>query len=89
MNALDFGLSYIRAGQSSDKFLISKELEKAANNIAKDVIRAYWNALSAEKLIKKYDPLLIKVNNALNDSQKIEELLLQKPMDALLYQKNY
>ena len=87
-NALDFGLSYIRAGQSSDKFLISKELEKkAANNITKDVIRAYWNALSAEKLIKKYDPLLIKVNNALNDSQKIEELLLQKPMDALLYQK--
>ena len=74
-NALDFGLSYIRAGQSSDKFLISKELEKkAANNITKDVIRAYWNALSAEKLIKKYDPLLIKVNNALNDSQKIEEL---------------
>ena len=88
-NALDFGLSYIRAGQSSDKFLISKELEKkAANNITKDVIRAYWNALSAEKLIKKYDPLLIKVNNALNDSQKIEELLLQKPMDALLYQKD-
>ena len=87
-NALDFGLSYIRAGQSSDKFLISKELEKkAANNITKDVIRAYWNALSAEKLIKKYDPLLIKVNNALSDSQKIEELLLQKPMDALLYQK--
>ena len=87
-NALDFGLSYIRAGQSSDKFIISKELEKkAANNITKDVIRAYWNALSAEKLIKKYDPLLIKVNNALNDSQKIEELLLQKPMDALLYQK--
>ena len=87
-NALDFGLSYIRAGQSSDKFLISKELEKkAANNITKDVIRAYWNALSAENLIKKYDPLLIKVNNALNDSQKIEELLLQKPMDALLYQK--
>ena len=87
-NALDFGLSYIRAGQSSDKFLISKELErKAANNIAKNVINAYWNALSAEKLIKKYDPLLVKVTNALNDSQKIEELLLQKPMDALLYQK--
>ena len=87
-NALDFGLSYIRAGQSSDKYLISKELEKkASNNISRDVIRAYWNALSAQKLIKKYDPLLIKVNNALNDSQKIEELLLQKPMDALLYQK--
>ena len=87
-NVLDFGLSYIRAGQSSDRYLISKELErKAASNIKRDVVRAYWNALSADKLIKRYDPLLIKVNKALNDSQKIEELLLQKPMDALLYQK--
>jgi len=87
-NILDFGLSYIRAGQSSDRYLISKELErKAASNIKRDVVRAYWNALSANKLIKRYDPLLIKVNKALNDSQKIEELLLQKPMDALLYQK--
>ena len=38
-------------------------------------------------MLKKYDPLLVKVNEALNDSQKIEELLLTKPMDALLYQK--
>ena len=87
-NALDFGLSYIRAGQSADRYLIAKEIEKkSANNIAKDVIRAYWNALSAQKLIKKYDPLIIKVDAALNDSKKIEEMLLQKPMDALLYQK--
>ena len=87
-NALDFGLSYIRAGQSADRSLIAKEIEKkSANNIAKDVIQAYWNALSAQKLLKKYDPLIIKVNQALGDSQKIEEMLLQKPMDALLYQK--
>ena len=43
--------------------------------------------MSADKMLKKYDPLLVKVNEALNDSQKIEELLLTKPMDALLYQK--
>ena len=87
-NVLDFGLSYIRAGQSSDRYLISRELErKTASNIKRDVVRAYWNALSADKLIKRYDPLLVKVNKALNDSQKIQELLLQKPMDALLYQK--
>ena len=60
-NALDFGLSYIRAGQSADRFLIAKEIEKkSSNNIAKDVIQAYWNALSAQKLIKKYDPLIKK-----------------------------
>ena len=87
-NALDFGLSYIRAGQSADRYLIAKEIEKkSSNNIAKDVIKAYWNALSAQKLIKKYDPLIVKVDEALNDSRKIEEMLLQKPMDALLYQK--
>ena len=87
-NVLDFGLSYIRAGQSSDRYLISRELERrTASNIKRDVVRAYWNALSADKLIKRYDPLLVKVNKALNDSQKIQELLLQKPMDALLYQK--
>jgi len=87
-NALDFGLSYIRAKQTSDRFLIAKEIEKkSANNIAREVIRAYWNALSADKLIKKYDPLIKKVKLALSDSQRIEEMLLQKPMDALLYQK--
>ena len=68
--------------------MISDEAEKkASHNIVREVIRTYWNSLSAEKLIKKYDPLLIEVDAALNDSQKIEELLLTKPMDALLYQK--
>ena len=77
-NALDFGLSYIRAGQDSNRYLISDEMErKAEHNITSDVIRAYWNTLSADKLIKKYDPLLIEVDKALNDSQKIEELLLR------------
>ena len=87
-NALDFGLSYIKAGQNADRYLISEENEtKAAHNIVREVIRSYWNSMSAEKMLKKYDPLLLSVNEALNDSKKIEELLLTKPMDALLYQK--
>ncbi len=87
-NALDFGLSYIRAGQEANRYLITEEMErKAEHNIVRDVIKAYWNTISADKLIKKYDPLLVEVDKALNDSQKIEELLLTKPMDALLYQK--
>ena len=87
-NALDFGLSFIRAGQEANRYLITEEMErKAEHNIVRDVIKAYWNTISADKLIKKYDPLLVEVDKALNDSQKIEELLLTKPMDALLYQK--
>ena len=45
-NALDFGLSYIRAGQQADRYLIAKELErKAIQNITRDIIRSYWNCL--------------------------------------------
>ena len=87
-NALDFGLSYIRAGQQGDRYLISQELErKAAHNITREVIKAYWNTYFAQQLLKEYDPLLKEVKKALNDSDKIQELLLQKPMDALRYQK--
>ena len=87
-NALDFGLSYIRAGQQANRNLIAKELErKSIQNITRDVIRAYWNAKAAENLLQKLSPLLIKVEIALKDSKYIEELTLSAPVDALLYQK--
>ena len=53
-NALDFGLSYIRAGQQADRFLIAKELErKAIQNITRDIIRSYWKAKASENLLEK------------------------------------
>ena len=87
-NALDFGLSYIRAGQQANRFLIAKELErKAVHNITREVVRSYWNAMAAENLLSKLIPLMERVDLALEDSVRIEELLLSSPMDALLYQK--
>ncbi len=87
-NALDFGLSYIRAGQQADRYLIAKELErKATQNITRDIIRAYWKAQASENLLKKLNPLLERVETALADSKYIEELLISEPMDSLLYQK--
>ncbi len=87
-NALDFGLSYIRAGQQADRYLIAKELErKAIQNITRDVIRSYWKAKASENLLNKLNPLLQRVEAALADSQYIEELLISAPMDSLLYQK--
>ena len=87
-NALDFGLSYIRAGQQADRYLIAKELErKAIQNITRDIIRSYWKAQASEKLLEKLNPLLKRVEDALADSQYIEELLISAPMDSLLYQK--
>jgi outer membrane protein TolC len=87
-NALDFGLSYIRAGQQANRYLISKELErKAIHNLTKEVIYAYWKTLSADELLAKINPLMERVNKALDDYEYIEELLISSPMDALLYQK--
>jgi outer membrane protein TolC len=87
-NALDFGLSYIRAGQQANRYLISKELErKAIHNLTKEVIYAYWKTLSADELLAEINPLMERVNKALDDYEYIEELLISSPMDALLYQK--
>ncbi len=87
-NALDFGLSYVRAGQQANRYLISKELErKAIHNLTKEVIYAYWKTLSADELLAEINPLMDRVSNALDDYEYIEELLISSPMDALLYQK--
>ncbi|MDC3108915.1 TolC family protein [Alphaproteobacteria bacterium] len=87
-NALDFGLSYVRAGQQANRYLISKELErKAIHNLTKEVIYAYWKTLSADELLAEINPLMDRVNKALEDYEYIEELLISSPMDALLYQK--
>ena len=87
-NALDFGLSYVRAGQQANRYLISKELErKAIHNLTKEVIYAYWKTLSADELLAEINPLMERVDQALEDYEYIEELLISSPMDALLYQK--
>ena len=81
-NALDFGLSYIRAGQQADRYLIAKELErKATQNITRDIIRAYLKAQASENLLKKLNQLLERVETALADSKYIEELLISPPME--------
>jgi outer membrane protein TolC len=62
-NALDFGLSYIRAGQQANRYLISKELErKAIHNLTKEVIYAYWKTLSADELLAEINPLMDRVD---------------------------
>ena len=85
---MDFGLSYVRAGQQANRYLISKELErKAIHNLTKEVIYAYWKTLSADELLAEINPLMERVDQALEDYEYIEELLISSPMDALLYQK--
>jgi outer membrane protein TolC len=88
-NVLDFGVSYYAAKQASDRAKIAVERRrKVIHDIIQDVRSAYWRAVAAERLLSRIDPLMGRVQGALADSERIEELRLQSPMDALSYQRS-
>ncbi|MBD3829763.1 MAG: TolC family protein [Arcobacter sp.] len=88
-NILDFGLSYVRAQQQADKFLIAKEKEKKVeHNLTQEIRRAYYQAVSAQDLLKRIQPMMIEVKEALSDSKKIQNQRVGKtPMESLSYQR--
>lgn len=87
-NILDFGLSYVRAKQQADRYLIAKEEErKVEQNTIQDVRVAYWRAVSAQRLLKRINPLMGRVRAALKDSRRIEQKRLEPPLHILTYQK--
>jgi len=88
-DTLDFGLSYYRNKQQADRFLIAKERErKVVHTIMQQARNAYYRAVSAERLLNKIDPLIVKVRSALSDSSRIEKMRIQSPMEALTYQRS-
>lgn len=87
-NVLDFGLSYVRAKQQSDKYLIAKENErKAKYNLAQNVRQAYYKAVSADELLMKLQPIMVKTKEALKNASDIHKYKLDTPMKALTYQR--
>ncbi len=88
-NILDFGLSYVRAEQQADKFLIAKEKEKKIEHtLTQEIRRAYYQAVSAQDLLKRIQPMMVEVKQALNDSKAVQDQRVSKtPMEALAYQR--
>jgi len=87
-NILDFGLSYVQAQQQSDRYLIAKEEErKIVFNITQDIRKSYYQAITAQALLKRIRPLMKEVRVALQDSDKVKSLRLKSPLDALTYQR--
>lgn len=87
-NALDFGLSYIRAAQGADQLLIAKELQrKATHNLVREIINTYYKAYAADIHLDKISNLKLRAQTALKDSEYIEELGISSPIEALFYQK--
>lgn len=88
-NILDFGLSYVRAEQQADKFLIAQEKQKKVeHNLTQEIRRAYYQAVSSQDLLKRIQPMMVEVKQALEDSKKMQEQRVAKtPMEALSYQR--
>lgn len=88
-NMLDFGLSYVRAKQHADRYLIARERErKVVHNISQEVRAAYWRAVSAGRMLQKIGPLSVEAAQALDKSREVEKRRLRSPIEALYYQRD-
>lgn len=75
INLLDFGISYYRARQETNRSLmIQLEYERAKQNLILDVTRAYWKAVAAKRAFEKSAAVIAKA-----DRQKMN---VTKQMEA-------
>lgn len=87
-NALDFGVSYLRAQQKADQVLMAEERRrKVIQNVLQDVRNSYWRAVGAQKLLPRVDGLLERVNTALERSKAIEKQGIMPQAQVLGYQR--
>ncbi|WP_244442591.1 TolC family protein [Azospirillum lipoferum] len=72
-NVLDFGVSYLRARQSSNLVLVADERRRrVVQGILQDVRTAYWRAVAAERLLERIEPLERRVEGARRDARTLE-----------------
>ena len=87
-NLLDFGVSYYRAKQQSDQFLIAEERRrKVVQNMVQDVRASYWRALGAQRLSAQTKDTLERAQLALARSREAETQRVISPVQALNYQR--
>lgn len=87
-NVLDFGLSYVRARQAADKYLIAEELRrKAIHRVVEDVRTAYWRAVSADRMVAKLRKLEGRVRSAQANSKAISDDRQTSPITSVTYER--
>ena len=87
-NVLDFGVSYYRARQQADQYLVAEERRrKVVQNLVQDVRAAYWRALGAQRLSAQTKDILERAQLALTRSREAETQRLIAPVQALNYQR--
>ncbi|MEA1673347.1 TolC family protein [Nitrospirillum sp. BR 11163] len=88
-SVLDFGISYYQARQNGDRALATAEKRRSAvNSIVQQVRAAYWQAVAAEKIGDRINPILADARLALEDTRKGEQQRLRPLLDALRDEKS-
>ncbi len=87
-NALDFGVSYYRARQQANQFLIAEERRrKVVQNIVQDVRSSFWRALGAQRLSEQARQITERAGLAMARSREAEIQKVIPPLLALNYQR--
>ena len=87
-NALDFGVSYLRAHQKADQVLMAEERRrKVVQNVLQDLRNSYWRALGAQRLLGRVNAQLDMVNKALVSARQVEDRGLVPKVQILAYQR--
>lgn len=87
-NILDFGLSYVRARQTADKYLVAHEMRrKVVHRVIEDVRTAFWRSVSGEVLLDKLKLLEGRVKSAQESSRLIAEERSTSPITAVTYER--
>lgn len=88
-NVLDFAIGYLRANQRADLALIVHERRRnVIHTIVNDTRKAYWRAVAAERALKRLDPMLREIRNALAQSQRQTEERVGSVLEALTFQND-
>lgn len=87
-NVLDFGLSYVRARQAGDKYLIAEEMRrKVVSRVIEDVRTAYWRAVSADRLIGRLRRLEGRIRRAQANARSSIADRQTSPITAATYER--
>ena len=88
-NIIDYGLASIRGKQLADRARLSNERRrKVMQAIIQDVRGAYWRAVAAERMAANIGSVMLRLNEALRESELVEIQRIMPPLQALEYQKD-
>ncbi len=83
-NVLDFGLSYVRAQQAADRYLISQEMRRSIGHSLLEKVRAtHWRAVAHQRMTKKLGALEKRTIRAISDSRKLAKSNQVSRVEAL------